>query len=139
VKSRVLWLLIVALSVALWIGCSGDDDPVAPPAGPTVVPDSVSFKDHIQPIFSARCAVSGCHVSPNPRAGLILTKGVAYANIVNVPATAFNGIRVTPGDPENSILYLLVKSGQMPARGARLTTVQVQTIQKWIVNNALDN
>ena len=85
-KSRVLWFLIVALAAVLWIACSGDDDPMAPPAGPTTVPDSVSFKNHIQPIFSARCAVSGCHVAPNPRAGLILTKGVAYANIVNVPA-----------------------------------------------------
>lgn len=134
----MLWFLIVALSAALWIACS-DDDPVAPPVGPPTVPDSVSFKNHVQPIFSARCAVSGCHVSPNPRAGLDLTKGVAYANIVNVPATAFNGIRVTPGDPDNSILYLLIANGQMPAQGSRLTSVQVQTIKKWIVNDALDN
>lgn len=137
-KSRVLWFLIVALCAALWIACS-NDDPMAPPVGPPTVPDSVSFKNHVQPIFSARCATSGCHVAPNPRAGLILTKGVAYANIVNIPATAFNGVRVTPGDPDNSILYLLIASGQMPAQGSRLTSVQVQTIKKWIVNDALDN
>lgn len=137
-RIRVLWFLIVACCAALWIACS-DDNPVAPPAGPSTVPDSVSFKNHVQPIFSARCAISGCHVAPNPRAGLILTKGVAYSNIVNVPATAFNGIRVTPGDPDNSILYLLIQNGQMPASGGRLTSVQQQTIKKWIVNDALDN
>ena len=135
----MLWFLIVALAAVLWIACSGDDDPMAPPAGPTTVPDSVSFKNHIQPIFSARCAVSGCHVAPNPRAGLILTKGVAYANIVNVPAVAFTGIRVTPFDPDNSILWLLVENGRMPARGSQLTSVQKQTIKKWIVQGALDN
>ena len=56
-KTRLMFL-IVALAAVLWIACSGDDDPMAPPAGPTTVPDSVSFKNHIQPIFSARCAVS---------------------------------------------------------------------------------
>ncbi len=138
-KSRVLWFLIVALGAALWIACS-DDDPVAPPpVGPPTVPDSVSFQNHIQPIFTARCAVSGCHVSPNPRAGLDLTQGVAYANIVNVTATAFNGVRVKPADPDSSILYLLIESGQMPAQGSRLTSVQIQTIKKWIVNDALNN
>ena len=138
-KFRVLWFLMVALCAALWIACSGDDDPMAPPAGPTTVPDSVSFKNHVQPILSARCAVSGCHVSPNPRGGLILTKGVAWANTVNVPAQNFTGIRVTPFDPDNSVLYLLIESGQMPAKGSRLTSVQTQTIKKWIVQGALDN
>ena len=138
-KSRVLWFLIVAFAAVLWIACSGDDDPMAPPAGPTTVPDSVSFKDHVQPIFSARCAVSGCHVAPNPRAGLILTKGVAYANIVNVPAQNFTGTRVTPFDPDNSILWLLLENNQMPAKGGALTSVQKQTIKKWIVQGALDN
>ncbi len=138
-KSRVLWLLMVALCAALWTACSGDDDPMAPPAGPTTVPDSVLFNNHVQPILSARCAVSGCHVSPNPRAGLNLTKGVAWANTVNVPAQNFTGIRVTPFDPDNSILWLLVENGQMPAKGSELTSVQKGTIKKWIVQGALDN
>lgn len=139
-KSRLLWFLIAALCTTLWIAaCSGDDPVAPPPAGPTTVPDSVSFKNHIQPIFSARCAVSGCHVSPNPRAGLILTEGVAWANIVNVPAQNFTGIRVSPFDPDNSILWLLLESNQMPAKGGPLTSVQKQTIKKWIVQGALDN
>jgi hypothetical protein len=128
----------VALAASLWMACSSSTDP-APPPGPTTVPDSVLFAQHVQPIFTSRCAISGCHVLPNPQAGLVLSKGVAYANIVNVPAQNFTGTRVTPFDPANSILYLLVQSGLMPARGGRLTSVQVQIIKKWIDQGALDN
>ena len=90
-KSRVLWFLIVALAAVLWIACSGDDDPMAPPAGPTTVPDSVSFKNHIQPIFSARCAVSGCHVAPNPRAGSVLV--LDPDRVEEVPLTLLAAVR----------------------------------------------
>jgi hypothetical protein len=139
VKSRrFLWFLIVALAASLWVACSGSDDPVTPP-GPGTVPDSVSFAKHVQPIYTSRCAISGCHVLPNPQAGLDLTKGAAYANTVNVPAQHFTGTRVTPFDPANSILYLLVQDGLMPARGSRLTSVQVQIIKKWIDQGALNN
>jgi hypothetical protein len=131
--------LVVVLGVLVWIACSDSGNPVAPPVGPSTVPDSVSFKNHVQPIFTARCAVSGCHVAPNPPAGLVLKAGSAYANIVNVPAQNFSGLRVAPNDPSQSVLYLLVESGQMPARGSRLTTVQVQTIKRWIEQGALDN
>ena len=140
--SRFLLFLLLVGGVILLIAlaCSNSDDPVAPPpVGPFTVPDTVLFSKHIQPIFTARCATSGCHVSPNPKAGLILTAGVAYANIVNVPAQNFSGDRVVPGDPSTSVLYLLVQSGQMPAQGSVLTKVQVQTIEKWIVNDALNN
>jgi len=137
-KSRVLWFLVVVLAFSLWIACSSDSNPVAPPPTQTV-PDSVSFKAHIQPIFTSRCAISGCHVSPNPKAGLILTAGVAYANIVNVPAQNFTGLRVAPNDASQSVLYLLVENGTMPQKGSRLTSVQVQTIKKWIDQGALNN
>jgi hypothetical protein len=129
-----------AIALLIALACSKDDPVIPPPpVGPFTVPDTVSFSKHIQPIFTARCATSGCHVSPNPKAGLVLKAGVAYANIVNVPAQNFSGDRVVPGDPSTSVLYLLVESGQMPAQGSVLTKVQVQTIEKWILNDALDN
>jgi hypothetical protein len=135
---RFLWFLIVVCAASLWIACSNSNDPVTPP-GPTVVPDSVSFSKHVQPIYTSRCAISGCHVAPDPRAGLNLTKGVAYANTVNVPAVQYTGVRVLPNDPANSILYLLVQDGLMPARGDRLSSIEVQIIKKWIEQGALNN
>ena len=138
--SRFLLFLIVAMGVLLWMACSNSDNPVAPPAGPPTVPDTVSFREHVQPIFTARCAVSGCHVEPTPKAGLVLTTHVAYSNIVNVPTQVFTpGLRVKPSDPDSSVLYILVQRGLMPGRGPQLTAVQTSTIKRWIVQGALNN
>jgi hypothetical protein len=137
---RFLWFLVVALGISLWMACSDSNDPTAPPAGPITVPDSVSFRQHVQPIFTARCAVAGCHVEPNPEAGLVLTSHASYGNIVNVPTQVFTpGLRVKPFDPDSSVLYLLVQRGLMPGQGARLTAVQTSTIKRWIVQGALNN
>jgi len=128
----------IMIGLASVLACSDSDNPAAPP--PPTVPKNVSFAKHVQPIFDARCAVTGCHVAPNPPAGLVLTKGESYANIVNVPTQVFTpGVRVTPGDASQSVLYVLVDEGQMPASGPPLTSVQVQTIKKWIEDGALDN
>lgn len=127
------------VAIAVGIAACSDDDPVVPD-DPGTVPDSVEFDRHVQPIFNGRCAVSGCHVQPNPEADLVLSAGQAYANIVNVPAVNFPpAIRVTPFEPLNSILYLLVEDGDMPAEGPRLTSVQVAIIRKWIEDGAPDN
>jgi hypothetical protein len=122
------------------LGACSDDgtSPVDP--GPDTVPDSVEFARHVQPIFNSRCAISACHVQPNPRADLVLSEGVSYNNIVDVPTTVFTpGVRVIPGQPSQSVLYLLVESGDMPATGPRLSDVQVEIIRKWIADGAPDN
>jgi len=87
---------------------------------------TVSFRKAIQPILSSTCAVSGCHVPPNPTAGMNLTAdllndgkdaaladrfGPAYANLLvrqeNKPA-AVGGRRVHPGDARRSpMLWML--------------------------------
>jgi hypothetical protein len=104
-----------------------------------MVPDSVEFAKHVQPIFNSRCAISGCHVQPNPRADLVLSEGVSYNNIVDVPAVNFTGVRVIPGQPSQSVLYLLVEAGDMPATGPPLSDVQVEIIRTWIADGAPDN
>jgi hypothetical protein len=105
-----------------------------PPSGP------VSFKRDVQAIFNHSCATAGCHVQPSPRANCDLSPGVSYANIVNVPTEVYvPGVRVTPSNPDSSVLYLLVVKGTMPARGPHLTSTQVSTIKKWIEAGAPDN
>lgn len=139
-RSRFPLFLIVVMGLSAWMACSNSDNPVAPPAGPPTVPDTVSFRQHVQPIFNARCAISGCHVEPNPSAGLVLTTHASWGNIVNVDTQVFTpGLRVKPFDPDSSVLYVLVQKGLMPARGARLTAVQTSTIKRWIVQGALNN
>jgi hypothetical protein len=124
-------LIIVALLFCL-AGCSDEDSPTAPePTFP------ITFRADIQPIFSNRCAISGCHAPPTPKADCDLRAGQSYANIVNVPATVFGpGMRVLPNDAEASILYQLVSSGTMPQTGGKLTSKQIEAIRAWIDSGA---
>jgi len=134
-RIRVPLASLIGLVFAILAGCSQSHDPAGPePSGP------ITFKADIQPIFNARCGVSGCHVQPLPRANCDLSPGVSYANLVNVPTEVYvPGVRVTPGEPDSSVLYLLVQKGIMPARGGRLTLTQVAAIKKWIEDGAPDN
>jgi hypothetical protein len=131
--TRRAFLLI--LSLALFAGCSDMGDPVGPQR-----PPGTSLRFDVQPIFSARCAIPGCHVTPSPQAGMNLSTGASYANTVNVAALSLGpGLRVAPGDPDASVLYQLISSGTMPALGGPLTAAQIETIREWIAEGADNN
>jgi hypothetical protein len=128
-------IILVGIVSAFFVACSDMGDPVEPQD-----PPGVSFRFEVQPIFSSRCALPACHVQPSPQASMNLSAGFSYSNIVNVPAIVFGpGVRVTPGDPDASILYLLVSTGVMPAEGGPLTATQIETIRQWIADGAEDN
>lgn len=131
--TRRAFLLLLLL--ALIAGCSDMGEPVGPEP-----PPGTSLRYDVQPIFSARCAIAGCHVTPSPQAGMNLSSGASYSSVVNVPAIVFGpGLRVVPGDPDASILYQLISAGTMPALGGPLTAAQIETIREWIAEGAEDN
>ncbi len=108
----------------------------------------VSFSRQLQVTFSTYCAVSGCHVPGNPTGGLALAPGFAYQNLVNVPSREYpTDMRVNPGDPSHSYLYLKVSENpppvgwQMPApaTGSVLTAAEKQRISDWISQGAVNN
>src|SRR5207244_3181383 len=68
----------------------------------------------VQPIFTARCAVLGCHVGPFPAQGLELAEGSSWAAIVGQPSTEKPGVKlVDAGSATTS--YLLWKISEAPA------------------------
>ncbi|HVW29513.1 MAG TPA: fibronectin type III domain-containing protein [Polyangiaceae bacterium] len=118
----------------------------------------VSFENDVQPIFTANCALSGCHVPGNPPQGQILSDGFSYNSIVDVMAgeSGVNGIpplkRIdsTNPDPTKSYLYLKITGASgitgntMPPpdpTGSRrpLTETEKNTIKLWIVQGAKNN
>jgi hypothetical protein len=132
--------IMAALGAAVTLSCSDLGDPAPPPTGPVVVPTEVKFGRDVQAIFNSRCAISGCHVAPTPTAGLVLSAGVSYGNLVNVPTQVFTpGVRVTPGDLSNSVMWLLLQSGMMPATGGRITATQLEIIRIWIEDGTPNN
>jgi hypothetical protein len=108
---------------------------------------AVSFSGQVQPIFNARCALSGCHSGAFPTGGLDLSAGVAHGNLVDQPSSECPSFkRVAPGAPDSSyIIFKLQGSGtcfvgvQMPFGGPPLSAAEIDTIRTWIAQGAANN
>lgn len=105
----------------------------------------VAFAADIQPIFTASCALRGCHSGALPQADLDLSDGAAYDNLVGVASSGCAGrTRVTAGSVEQSYIYDKLTGGdicgeQMPLRGSALASDRIAAIASWICNGALDD
>ena len=138
-------LAAAALGAALCAGCSDTDLNPLPTVGsddgdPVVA--QPSFARDIQPIFTARCAVAGCHITPTQaNLGLVLKDAAtSYANLVNVPSGDVGTVmRVLPGDSTMSWLMFMVDFGEMPKEGAMLSQGTRDTIRNWIDQGAQNN
>jgi hypothetical protein len=108
----------------------------------------VSFVADVQPIFTQSCAKTNCHKGNQPDAGLDLSAGKAYAEIVGVDTAECSGdrTRVIPGDPDESYLFdkvlgvdLCNKSSRMPINSAKLSEAKLAVLHAWICAGAPDN
>jgi len=111
---------------------------------------AVSFANDVQPIFTANCAVSGCHAGNTPQSGLSLEAGDSYAQTVNVTTVGTLNCsgqpRVDPGSSATSALYKLVSGScgprmpwSLPPGSDSLTTTEQNTIREWIDQGASNN
>jgi len=109
---------------------------------------TVSFSADVQPIFTASCALAGCHGGPSPEEGLDLRAGRSYARLVNVDSRECGQFkRVRPGRPDAS--YLVFKlagppqacfSGdRMPDDAPPLAASVQDLIRTWIAEGAPNN
>jgi hypothetical protein len=139
--------LLVAITLA-W-GCADFESTVDPTGGlPDVEVANPSFANDIQPIFTRRCAIGGCHTVASHRAEMVLSPGHAYDSLVNKPSF-LNPVmdRVEPGDAASSWLALMIGPDEnarlhysrMPLGGQPLTDNQIATIVNWIENGAPRN
>lgn len=117
--------------------CGGESgDPTAPP--------EVETLSNIQSqVFDPFCA--GHHGPSEMAAGLDLSAGRSFEDLVNVLSTQVGLNRVTPGDSEMSYLVHKIEgrtgiAGQrMPPAGAPLTQGQIAAIRRWIDAGARNN
>jgi hypothetical protein len=142
--------------VTFLLGCAGDGTgldengmPIRDGSPPPVPGPSVTLSGHVQPVLSANCALSGCHVGPNPVLGQDLTVGRTFSNIVDVPSVEVPSLRrVRPFLPDSSYLVHKIQGTQaavggsgdrMPLIGGPLTEGEIAVIRAWIAGGALDN
>lgn len=123
---RKLFLLLSIISMAVFFSrCYYDEEVTF--AG---LPQNVSLKNDVIPIFNANCNTSGCHDairSHNPG----LASEIAYKDLTD-------GQFVNTVDPAKSNLYLQIESGSMPPSGP-LSVNDQKIILAWITEGAKNN
>lgn len=93
-------------------------------------------------IFADSCALSSCH--GGGAGNLTLGPGKSHGNLVNkASANEPDQKLVIPGDPENSLLYKVLKAQtgsvrRMPTKNP-LEEAKIQRIYDWIKNGAKDD
>ncbi len=144
-RTSLLRTIVLGSVVTLAAGC-GEEKVV----DPDPVPETATFKLIQTEIFEKSCAVSGCHAGPTPTGNLSLESGVAYANLINVTAdnpTAKGAglVRVKPGDPSASFLYMKLAGLLLPDHGSRmplgsaaLDSNKLRFVREWIAAGAPD-
>jgi len=119
-------------------GLGGEDD------------TGVKLSTDVQPILTANCALSGCHVGNNPPEGMNLSLGMTFANTVNVKSRQSALDRVEPSNPDLSYLVHKIQGTQldpgvgglfdrMPRNANPLPQSQIDLIRKWIAEGAKNN
>jgi hypothetical protein len=126
---------IFPLIMALVLIYACDDSITASDLDNVTIPDSgVSYGKYIQPIFTVKCAMSGCHDTSTQAGGVILTSYM-YVNNYSI---------VTAGYPTTSKLVWAIEGNGaqlMPPKAVvnPLTKNQIAGIKTWIKEGALNN
>jgi hypothetical protein len=103
-----------------------------------------SFAADVQPIFNARC--TSCHTGEFGPAQLDLSASASYGEIVGIPSfQQAEVLRVAPGDPAASYLFRKItntggiSNNPMPLGNFPMSDGEIETIEEWIAQGALDN
>ena len=104
------------------------------------VPD---FAQQVLPLLKSRCLV--CHMPGSEGGGMSLLPKTAYANLVGMKSTQSTLLRVAPGKPDESYVYLKITgrhlavdgSGErMPFNETPLSAGDVELVRRWIESGA---
>ena len=136
-------IAIAIASLGAVAGCADFEAPDAPRLSDAAVAVP-SFSRDVQPIFTARCATQSCHNFATHQSRLVLEPDSAYSAIVNQPSTVPGVLLVEPGNPDRSLILLVLSPDsarrfgiqRMPLGRAPLTANQEATIRAWIAQGA---
>jgi len=92
-------------------------DPVTPPAEDTYA----SINTEVIQVYCIRC-----HQGATPAGDALLT---SYQAMID-------SSYLVPGDPENSMVWTLMRDKEMPKRGAKVTDELIERVRVWIEKGA---
>lgn len=143
---RSLGAILVAASLAACADFTSNEN--ANGNLPDILIAHPSLATNLQPVFTQRCALGGCHTPAENRIGLILASGYTYASTVNVASVhGVPLVRILPGNHVNSFLWRAIQPDstlhpglpRMPLASQPLTPNMIQNIANWIDDGAPDN
>lgn len=133
-------LAVAACGAGSGEGLDQNGRPLASSGAAPLVPTLASIQTNV---FSAYCAVPGCHGGPTAQQGLRLDAGFAYGNLINVASPRDpSQVRVIPGNPDDSFIIHKLEGTQtlgdrMPDGGPYLQQSTIDVVRLWIANGAL--
>ena len=101
--------------------------------------DEPTFAGEVLPLLKSRCLV--CHLPGSESGGLSLHPKSAYASLVGAQSTGSRLLRVSPGRPDESYLYLKLtgehlRDGgtgeRMPFGEVPLPGADIELVRRWI-------
>ena len=137
--NRSHYPFIIFLSLLIVGSCgdqfNGDSERKASPKGLRATLSSIQ-----KYVFNTSCATGGCHSGINPEAGLDLTDGQSYRNLVGIGSTQSKLKLVKKGDSDSSWLIMKLEADDtsiMPPK-RELASSTIDTIALWIDRGARD-
>jgi mono/diheme cytochrome c family protein len=142
-RKSILLAIALPLTLALSQSCGSSSNGSSDSASPnnssgapatrqaSPLPLSASYNSLNQNIFSPKCL--SCHNSAQPSGNVDFT---SYDSLVH---NTHHADVVVAGKPEDSHLYVVVKSGEMPMNASALSAAEVQAISDWITQGAQNN
>ena len=137
--TRYELLSVIALPLGIGVtlqGGAGTAAPVAPDHVAARVLD-VSFADDVAPILDANCIQ--CHGGAPEDGDVVLEASLNLTSYESVMAGSEFGSVVEPGNPDDSMLLVLVEDGDMPEEGDPLSPEDIELIRTWIAEGAKNN
>src|SRR5439155_11191624 len=134
------WLAIALMVLLFLFPCVGRaaDAPKAdaPKPGATKADGTkspVSYQKDVMPILTASCM--GCHTPEKKKGGLDMT---SYSLLAK---GGKEGVVFVAGQPDKSKLVTMVSGPEpeMPEKGDKLTSAQVEILKRWVAEGAKDD
>lgn len=95
------------------------------------LPQNVSLKNDIQPIFNRDCNMASCHDAAATHEPSLID--------ANTYSALVTGGFINTQEPEKSVLYIAVNEGGMPEGRTPLSTNDKKIILGWITEGAKNN
>ena len=137
------WSRLLFPVIAFSLLSCGDLERLPTDPGGEEPPDPTATFARVQvEVFNPSCTFAGCHGSVAPQQQLTLTAGTAHANIVNRQSTESALLRVLPGSPAASYLYLKITGApgitgdRMPQGLPPLADDKIRLVRDWIRRGA---